>query len=206
MSRKRKTDISGTLALVGCVIAVLVVMRYPAILGLVLAGAAMMWWIKKKNEQPLVWNGDPEDPPQEEQPEAKDELDWPRIRREIEQLFDNHWDLLSCLVFIARADGQMRDKERDVIATLCLNLMEYKLVPIQNLGWRFQDIRTLKNNEFEEALGRIVASGEKEMRLLASGAEQIIGTQKSVSPGEAYCAEAINKIFAEKNGGERNVR
>lgn len=184
---KKNGNNLAVMALVGAAIAIGFVKEYPVIISLLLFGGALWWWFKKKVQAPAQDR-------QNDQPTTGP--DWSRIQREIDQLFYNHRDLLACLVFIARADGQMRDKERDVIATLCLDLMEYKLVPIQDLGWRLQEIQTLKNNEFEEALGRIVSKGKMVMQLLSSAAEQIIGTQKNVSPGEAYCVDTVNRIFA----------
>lgn len=117
------------------------------------------------------------------------------MRNSIVKLLDEHKDLLDCLVYIGKADGKLSDKEVEVIAEICIDLVEYKKIPIYRWDTLFRDIKRQKIEEFEAAVSRVKMKGDVEMRLLKTGAERIIHTQKTLSPGEAYCIEFVNRIF-----------
>lgn len=132
-----------------------------------------------------------------EEQKEEDRLHLKAMRKSIAKLLEEHKDLLDCLIYIGKADGKMSDKEVEVIAEICNDLSEYKKIPIYRWDTIFRmEIKRPKIEEFEAAVIKVKMKGEREMRLLTTGAERIIHTQKTLSPGEAYCVEVVNRVFA----------
>jgi FlaA1/EpsC-like NDP-sugar epimerase len=118
--------------------------------------------------------------------------DYALIERQITELFEQNRDLISSLVFVSRADGQMRDTERDIIIFLLLKLSKHKDLPTYDIEQKLIAIPKITNEQFENIVKRM--SQEKTMiDIFKKAVSDIIGTQKKVSPGELYCKMIIEK-------------
>ena len=151
----------------------------------------------KKKSVPIFYDDTPIDPIPEEWTSEEVRIHLQAMRKAVAKLLEEHKDLLDCLIFIGKSDGRLSEKEVEVIAEICLDLTEYKRIPVYRFDTLFREIKRIKTEEFEVAVTRVKMKGEREMQLLTEGAERIIHTQKTLSPGEAYCVETVNKIFTD---------
>ncbi|MGV0961820.1 MAG: hypothetical protein ACOYB1_18500 [Limnohabitans sp.] len=129
---------------------------------------------------------------EEQTTEKSSEKNWEEIFAAIDRLFNKYVDLIAALVFIARADGQMRESERDIIIDICLELSDYKEIPRYKLEFILKDMRT-SGIDFKGLIDKIVNVNSGWIKILNEGAEKIINTQKTISPGEQFCLDRLKE-------------
>src|SRR3990167_4215100 len=87
------------------------------------------------------------------------------INKEIKKIFHNHPDLIASLVFVAKADGRMMQKELDVVTEIIAGLSSGITIPIHFLYDDIKEIPKINPDEFEGYLERIAAGGKAEIGL-----------------------------------------
>lgn len=118
-------------------------------------------------------------------------------RYTLESLMTPEFPVLDILVFIAKADGQMRSAERSVIATACKVFTHDLRITESQANDAVNRTATLSLHSFKTAVGRInKLNNEAVKRKLLAATRTIIGTQKNVTPGEQEALDYMAKRFA----------
>jgi hypothetical protein len=101
-------------------------------------------------------------------------------------------DLISKLIFIGKADGQLRENEVLVlVALLHEKHPEHKEVPIDYLVERVREIKPPKTAEYRQYIGELNKSDLELFRLWVG---RILGTQNKNHPFEEYLLEELGEI------------
>jgi hypothetical protein len=118
-------------------------------------------------------------------------------RYTLERLMTPEFPVLDILVFIAKADGQMRAAERKVMAAACKVFTHDLRITESQASDAINRTATLSLHSFKIAVGRInKLSDESVKRKLLAASRTIIGTQKNVTPGEQEALDYMAKRFA----------
>lgn len=118
-------------------------------------------------------------------------------RYTLERLMAPEFPVLDILVFIAKADGQMRAAERGVIATACKVFTHDLRITESQANDAINRTTTLSLHSFKVAVGRINKLGDEAVkRKLLAASRTIIGTQKHITPGEQEALDYMAKRFA----------
>lgn len=118
-------------------------------------------------------------------------------RYTLERLMTPEFPVLDILVFIAKADGQMRAAERNVIAAACKVFTHDLRITESQANDAMSRTATLSLHSFKVAVGRInKLRDETVKRKLLAACRTIIGTQKNVTPGEQEALDYIAQRFA----------
>lgn len=131
--------------------------------------------------------------PEEQQTiNANPDKDWKKISVAIDRLLEKYIDLITALVFIARADGQMRENEKNIIIDICLQLSDYKEIPRYKIEFILNDVRT-SGIDFKNLIEKIALVDRSLIKILSEVAGKIINTQKVISSGEQFCLDKIKE-------------
>lgn len=118
-------------------------------------------------------------------------------RYTLERLMTTDFPVLDILVFIAKADGQIRAAERKVIATACKVFTHDLRITESQANDAINRTAALSLHSFKVAVGRINKLGDAAVkRKLLAASRTIIGTQKNVTPGEQEALDYMATRFA----------
>lgn len=118
-------------------------------------------------------------------------------RYTLDQLMKPEFPVLDILVFIAKADGQMRKAERGVIAAACKVFTHDLRITEAQANDAMNSTPILSLHSFKIAVGRINKLGDETVkRKLLAAARTIVGTQAHVSPGEQEALDYMAKRFS----------
>jgi len=113
--------------------------------------------------------------------------------RSVDLLVTDYLDVLKVLYYVAKADGQYRKDEKDVITSFVQKLIRDDRISARLLDPVLNEIGVPSLQAFKLALGRVLKSGQVDPKLLAECCNAIVATQKTVSPGEEEALEYIEK-------------
>lgn len=118
-------------------------------------------------------------------------------RYTLDQMLTAELPVLDVLVFIARADGQIRAAERAVISAACKVFTHDMRITDAQANDAINRTAALSLHSFKKAIGRINKKGDETIkRKLLAATRTIIGTQKNVTPGEQEALDYMVKRFA----------
>lgn len=118
-------------------------------------------------------------------------------RYTLERLMQPEFPVLDILAYIARADGQIRAAERQIIATACKVFTHDMRITESQANDALNRTAALGLHSFKVAVGRInKLNDEAVKRKLLAATRTIIGTQKNVTPGEQEALDYMAKRFA----------
>jgi tellurite resistance protein len=109
---------------------------------------------------------------------------------------EKHADLIRCLIYVSKADGQMRREEREIIYKICRKLCkDERLSPdIVTDIINCMDIPSLHG--FKLAVGRVATSGHPDVIMsLLDASKNIVATQKNIHPAEQVAIDYIHKKY-----------
>jgi len=113
--------------------------------------------------------------------------------RSTEILATDYVDILKVVYFVAKADGQYRKEEKEVISNYVRKLVRDDRITIKMIDEILKEIDVPTMQGFKLALGRVLKGGEVNPELLATCCQEIVDTQKSVHPMEKEALEYIEK-------------
>ena len=105
-------------------------------------------------------------------------------------------DVLKVIYFVAKADGQYRKEEKEVIAQYVRTLIRDERITTKIIDDILIEIDVPTMQGFKLALGRVLKGGEINPELLATCCQEIVDTQKSVHPMEKEALDYISKKLA----------
>jgi len=113
------------------------------------------------------------------------------------KLVNERRDVLMVLLFLAKADGQLRAAERSVIANACNQITDQH--------WTDDDIKaalssmdTPSRQAFNLAVGRVARDHELPLGTIMDAAKAIVATQKAVHPAEQEALDYILRRLTDR--------
>lgn len=114
--------------------------------------------------------------------------------RSMRLLLDQHFDVMRVLLFVGKADGQLRQAEKTVIAELAQQLTGDANIAADDISAVLNSAGVPTLQAFKLAVGRITDTTLRQQVLEAT--RRVIGTQKSVAPAEQEALTYMEKRFA----------
>lgn len=111
------------------------------------------------------------------------------------KLLEDHADFLKGLLFIAKADGSMRKKEKDVFIAACNSLVKTSLIDEYIFEKMIEAITVPSLASFRTVIGKLAKQDASIRELFQNAAHEIVGTQKDVSASEKDAIDYIAKRF-----------
>jgi hypothetical protein len=110
-----------------------------------------------------------------------------------EVFLEAEFDVLRILLFVGKADGQLRAAEKAIIREVCMALANDSRITDEMIdeSIRYMDVPTLQ--AFKLAAGRIAKRDESSRSTVMAAAERIVATQKAVHPAEADAIAYLRK-------------
>lgn len=122
----------------------------------------------------------------------------------LDSIVSEHFDVIRSLLYVGKADGQLRAPERRVIAAACRELTGDDRITDDAVRDLLDSLEVPSVNAFKQAVGRIAKKGTPPMQQVLKVCEDIVATQKTVHHSEAealaYIKSRTGSLAAE--GGE----
>ncbi len=113
--------------------------------------------------------------------------------RSRDSLLETHFDTLRVLLYVGKADGQLRAPERAKIHELCVRVSGDTRITLSMIESLLAELETPTLTAFKQAVGRVSNANPAHARDILQASEEIVATQKSVSPGEAEALTYLRK-------------
>jgi hypothetical protein len=113
--------------------------------------------------------------------------------RSTDLLLDDYLDIVKVVYYIAKADGQYRQSEKEVIASFIRKLIRDERVTNQMIDEIFNKIDSPTLHSFKLAIGRIIKGRDVNPDLLLETCKQIVATQQTIHPSEQEALDYIEK-------------
>ena len=108
-------------------------------------------------------------------------------------LFEEEYDTLRVLLYVGKADGQLRAPEKAIIRETCRALANDSRITDAMIDEIFSSLEAPTLHAFKLAVGRIGKTEAAERTLLMKAAEDMVATQKTVHPSEKEALEYMRK-------------
>lgn len=106
---------------------------------------------------------------------------------------NSEWMGVAVLIFVCRADGQMRKDERLVVAEYLSRCSRDQTLDASELDKAIKALGEPDHREFKRIIRDLKSAGEKErLRDLLDCAHRIVGTQKRIAPMETAALEILS--------------
>lgn len=120
-------------------------------------------------------------------------LESPKFQRD--KLLENEYDTLRILLYIGKADGQLRREEKVIIRETCRALAKDSRITDEMIDEIFSWLEVPTLHAFKLAVNRFAKKGQSACDQILKATEEMIATQKTVHPSEAEAMEYIKKKF-----------
>ena len=114
----------------------------------------------------------------------------------LEKLLDEYTDVLKVIFHVARADGAFRKPEKGFVCEYLKKLTGDDRLTVDSVSAVFSQIEVPSLHAFKLAFGRIIKAGNIDVESLATCCKDMVGTQKTVSPGEQEAIDYLQKKMA----------
>jgi tellurite resistance protein len=113
-----------------------------------------------------------------------------------DQLLEGEYDTLRVLLYVGKADGQLRAAEKAVIRDTCVAITNDSRLTVDNIDELLasMDVPTLQ--AFKLAVGRLAKRDQAAQALVMTAAEKIVATQKTVHQAEQEALDYMKKRFS----------
>lgn len=111
----------------------------------------------------------------------------------IERVTKEHSDEFSVLIYIGKADGALRKKEKDAISRYLLQVTGETGVTENDLSESMKNLQACTYNQFKRAVGRLCEIDAERKKLILTTAEEIAGTKKEVKAIEQEAIDYMRK-------------
>lgn len=112
-------------------------------------------------------------------------------------LIEEEYDTLRVLLYVGKADGQLRAPEKAIIRETCRALANDSRVTDSMIDEIFSSLEPPTLHAFKLAVGRIGKTEATARALLLKAAEDMVATQKTVHPAEKEALEYMRKRLLE---------
>lgn len=124
--------------------------------------------------------------------------------RTLDTLYEEEYDTLRALLFVGKADGQLRAPEKAIIRETCRVLANDSRITDPMIDKMLSSLEVPSLHAFKLAVGRLAKRETIAQTLLMKAAEDMVATQKTVHPAEKEAVEYIRKrIFEAAPGGDK---
>jgi hypothetical protein len=113
--------------------------------------------------------------------------------RSTDLLVTDYIDVLKVIYFVAKADGQYRKEEKDVISSYVRKLVRDERITNDMVDAVLKEINTPSLQAYKLAIGRVLKGGEVDPELLNTCCQEIVDTQKTVHPMEKEALDYLMK-------------
>lgn len=110
-------------------------------------------------------------------------------------VFDQYMDNLRALLYVGKADGQLRQGERGVIYDFIRDLASNKEIPADTIRKWFDRIDIPSLAAYRQIVGRISKQEKDLIEMTLRAAEDMSGTNKNAKPAELEAIEYMRKRF-----------
>jgi hypothetical protein len=114
-------------------------------------------------------------------------------KHELQKLYDNEKNILRCLCYIGKADGQLRDGERAIIHRACRNLANNQDLLAHDLDLIINRIEVPSLYAFKLAIAKVYNKSPKIFEAVKELSEEIVNTQQAIHPSKQEALDYINK-------------
>ena len=116
--------------------------------------------------------------------------------RSAELLLSDYIDVLKAVYYIAKADGQFRKDEKEVISAYVRKLVRDDRITFDLIDNVIKEIETPTLHAFKLAVGRIIKGGSVDPDLLFKCCREIVDTQQKIHPMEKEALDYLDKKLA----------
>ena len=117
--------------------------------------------------------------------------------RTLDRLLDEHYEVLRVLLYVAKADGQMRAPERKVIAAICKVLSKDMRITDEHVKGLLGRVAIPSLQAFKVSVGKVNKLRDETLkRQVLRAAETIVATQKTVTATERDALDYMSQRFA----------
>lgn len=113
------------------------------------------------------------------------------------QLLEGEYDTLRVLLYVGKADGQLRAAEKTVIRDTCIAITNDSRLTDGSIGDLLTNMDVPTLQAFKLAVGRLAKRDEAARSVVMSAAEKMVATQKSVHQAEKEALDYMKKRFAD---------
>lgn len=113
--------------------------------------------------------------------------------RSRDTLREDYRQLLRVLFYVAKADGQYRREEKEVVRRYLRSIVNDPRVSDELIDGLFQDLEVPTLPAFKRALGKVLSEQLVEPASLKNVCHEIVATQQKVSPGEKEALEYLER-------------
>ncbi|MCU0500602.1 MAG: WYL domain-containing protein [Anaerolineae bacterium] len=116
--------------------------------------------------------------------------------RSRDRLMEDEYDVLRALLYLGKADGQLRAAEKAVIRETCVALVADSRLTDKQIDDLFATLDVPTLQAFRLAVGRLAKRDESRRQVLLDAAQKMVGTQKAVHQAEQEALDYMRKRFA----------
>lgn len=114
-------------------------------------------------------------------------------------IFEEEYDTLRVLLYIGKADGQLRAPEKAIIRETCRALAKDSRITDAMIDEMFSNLDAPTIHAFKMAVGRLAKKEASAHALLMKAADDMVATQKTVHPAEKEALEYMRKRLFESD-------
>ena len=113
--------------------------------------------------------------------------------KSVEVLANDYFDVLKVVYFVAKADGQYRKTEKEVITQYVRGLVKDRRITLSMVDEILKEMDVPTMRGFKLAFGRVIKGGRVDPVSLRSCCQEIVRTQKSLRPMEKEALSYIDR-------------
>jgi tellurite resistance protein len=113
-----------------------------------------------------------------------------------DQLLDGEYDTLRVLLYVGKADGQLRAAEKSVIRDTCIQITDDSRLTDSAIDDLLANLDVPTLQAFKLAVGRLAKRDQAAQTVVMTAAEKIVATQKTVHQAEQEALDYMRKRFA----------
>lgn len=116
--------------------------------------------------------------------------------RSRDALLEDEYDALRVLLYVGKADGQLRVAEKTIIRETCVAMSNDSRLTDKTIDELFLNMSVPTLQAFKLAIGRIAKREPSTRTVVMSAAEKMVGTQKVIHQAEQEALDYMRKRFA----------
>lgn len=116
--------------------------------------------------------------------------------RSRDALLEGEYDTLRILLYVSKADGQLRAAEKAIIRETCVAMANDSRLTDATIDELFTDMAVPTIQAFKLAVGRLAKREPKSRTVVMTAAEEMVRTQKVVHQAEQEALDYMRKRFA----------
>jgi len=113
----------------------------------------------------------------------------------VDKLFEDHSDALRVLFYVAKADGRFTAKEKDIYLDYCQKVHPDERFNAEVIDSALKWVDVPTRHTYKVICGRLSKVDESQKAAIINAAEEMVATQKTVSPEEELALSYMKKRF-----------